>query len=87
MSDLSAHGAVPPPVLSPPPQPSPASGRGSKAGFRLFRRGPWENLATIVIAAGVIMLMQPFSIDLYGWSFLTTLVGTAMFIIVSKFPD
>jgi hypothetical protein len=55
--------------------------------FRLFRRGPWENLATLVIAAGVIMLMQPFSIDLYGWSFLTTLVGTAMFIIVSKFPD
>jgi hypothetical protein len=60
---------------------------GAKGSFRLFRRGPWENLATLVIAAGVIMLMQPFSIELYGWSFLTTLVGTAMFIIVSKFPD
>jgi hypothetical protein len=52
-----------------------------------FRRGPWENLATLVIAAGVIMLMQPFSVDLYTWSFLTTLAGTAMFIIVSKFPE
>jgi hypothetical protein len=55
--------------------------------FLTFRRGPWENLATVVIAAGVIMLMQPFSVDLYTWSFLTTLAGTAMFIIVSKFPD
>jgi hypothetical protein len=33
------------------------------------------------------MLMQPFSIVLYGYSFVTTLVGTAMFIVVSKFPD
>jgi hypothetical protein len=55
--------------------------------FATFRRGPWENLATVVIAAGVIMLMQPFTVDLYTWSFLTTLVGTVMFIIVSKFPD
>ena len=29
---------------------------------RYFRRGPWENLATVIIAAGVVMLMQPFSI-------------------------
>jgi len=55
--------------------------------FVTFRRGPWENLATLVIAAGVIMLMQPFSVALYTWSFLTTLAGTAMFIVVSKFPD
>jgi len=55
--------------------------------FLTFRRGPWENLATVVIAAGVIMLMQPFSVDLYTWSFLTTLAGTAMFIVVSKFPE
>jgi len=40
-----------------------------------------------VIAAGVVMLMQPFAVDLYTWSFLTTLVGTVMFIIVSKFPE
>lgn len=66
---------------------APAAGMTNKGSFRLFRRGPWENLATVVIAAGVVMLMQPFSIELYGWSFLTTLTGTAMFIIVSKFPD
>ncbi len=46
-----------------------------------------EGLATAFIAAGVVMLMQPFSLTLYGWSFATTLTGTVMFIIVSKFPD
>jgi hypothetical protein len=54
---------------------------------RYFRRGPWENLATVVIAAGVVMLMQPFSMFLYGWSFATILVGTAMFLVVSHFVD
>ena len=54
---------------------------------RYFRRGPWENLATFVIAAGVLMLMQPFSIVLYGWSFATILAGTALFVIVSHFVD
>jgi hypothetical protein len=54
---------------------------------RYFRRGPWENAATIIIALGVIMLMQPFSMFLYGWSFATILFGTAMFVIVSHFVD
>ena len=52
-----------------------------------FRRGPWESLATIVIAAGVLMLLQPLSLTLYTWSFATMLLGTLMFIIVSKFPE
>ncbi len=54
---------------------------------RYFRRGPWENTATVIIALGVIMLMQPFSLVLYGWSFATILFGTVMFIIVSHFVD
>jgi hypothetical protein len=58
-----------------------------KKPFRLFRRGPWENAATVIIACGVLMLMQPFSLTLYSWSFATTLTGTVMFIIVSKFKD
>ena len=28
-----------------------------------FRRGPWEMLATILIALGVVMLMQPFALS------------------------
>ena len=55
--------------------------------FLRLRRGPWEGLATIVIAAGVVMLMQPLVLSLYTYSFLTILAGTVMFIIVSHFPD
>ena len=33
------------------------------------------------------MLMQPFSMALYSWSFATILAGTAMFVIVSHLPD
>jgi hypothetical protein len=55
--------------------------------FLRFRRGPWEALATAVIAAGIIMLMQPLWIELYTYSFATILVGTAMFLVVSHFPD
>jgi hypothetical protein len=54
---------------------------------RLLRRGPMEALATAIIAAGVAMFMQPFWLALYSYSFVTTLAGTVMFIIVSKFPD
>ncbi|MEM7652744.1 MAG: hypothetical protein AAF220_06140 [Pseudomonadota bacterium] len=54
---------------------------------RIFRRGPWENSATVMIAVGVIMLMQPFSIELFGWSLATILTGTVGFVIVSHFPE
>ena len=55
--------------------------------FLRFRRGPWEGLATIVIALGVLMLMQVFWMPLYTYSFVTILAGTVMFLIVSHFPD
>ena len=56
-------------------------------GLLRLRRGPWEMLATILIALGVLMLMQPFAIGLYSYSFVVTLIGTVMFIIVSHFPE
>ena len=43
--------------------------------------------ATVLIALGVFMLMQPFSLTLYSYSFAVTALGTLMFIVVSKFPD
>lgn len=57
------------------------------SGLLRLRRGPWENLATVLIALGVFMLMQPFFLWAYTWSFLVTLVGTVMFIITSHFPE
>lgn len=56
-------------------------------GLLRARRGPWEMLASCLIALGVFMLMQPYSMTLYTWSFLVTLIGTVMFIVVSHFPD
>ena len=56
-------------------------------GLLRLRRGPWEMLATILIALGVFMLMQPFALVLFTYSFIVTLVGTVMFILVSHFPE
>jgi hypothetical protein len=57
-----------------------------RRGFtaKILRRGPLEAVATTIIAIGVVMLMQPFFLALYSWSFVTTLFGTVMFITVSK---
>ena len=52
-----------------------------------FRRGPWENAATLLIALGVFMLMQPFSLVLFGYSLVVILTGTIGFVIVSHFPE
>ena len=57
------------------------------SGLARFRRGPWENLATVLIALGVVMLMQPFFLWAFTYSFAVTLVGTVMFIITSHFPE
>lgn len=57
------------------------------SGLIRFRRGSWEILATILIVLGVFMLMQPFVLWAFTYSFVITLVGTVMFIIVSHFPE
>ena len=56
-------------------------------GLLRLRRGPWEMVATIIIAVGVLMLMQPFVLWAFTYSFSVTLIGTVMFIIVSHFPE
>lgn len=61
--------------------------KGFFSGLLRLRRGPWEMLATVLIALGVVMLMQPFAMILFSYSFLVTLIGTVMFIIVSHFPE
>jgi hypothetical protein len=56
-------------------------------GLIHLRRSPREMVATILIALGVVMLMQPIALVLFTYSFIVTLVGTVMFIIVSHFPE
>jgi hypothetical protein len=85
------YGNVPPEadrgIFDPPAPRLGGPAEAPRTGRRLFRRGPWEMVATILIAVGVLMLLQPFVLWAFTWSFLVTLVGTVMFIIVSHFPD
>ena len=60
---------------------------GFISGLIQLRRGPWELLATILIVLGVLMLMQPFVLWAFTYSFITTLTGTVMFIVVSHFSE
>jgi CO dehydrogenase/acetyl-CoA synthase delta subunit len=52
-----------------------------------LRRGPCEGITMTLIGLGVVMLMQPFSLNLFSYSFVTILAGTLGFVIVSHFPD
>ncbi|MFM2400239.1 MAG: putative rane protein [Pseudomonadota bacterium] len=54
---------------------------------KYLRRGPMEIVACVIIALGIFMMLQPFALVLFTWSFATTLFGTVMFTIVSKFPS
>ncbi len=65
----------------------PVSSKRKSSWPRRLRRGPLENIATALIGIGFLMLFQPFALALYTWSFVTMLVGTVMFIVVSKFPE
>jgi hypothetical protein len=60
---------------------------GFITGLLRLRRGPWEMVASILIAVGVLMLMQPWFLTGFSYSFTVTLVGTVLFIIVSHFPE
>mgnify|MGYP001554355475 CR=1 FL=1 len=54
---------------------------------RYLKRGPWEMAAMVLIALGVVMLMQPISLTLYSYSFVVLLAGTALFTVATKFPE
>ena len=54
---------------------------------KIFRRVYWENLSTALILIGVFMLLQPFAMWMFTYSFIVILIGTIGFIITSHFPD
>jgi len=60
----------------------------AKSGLsRWFRRGPWETVTMTLIGGGIVMLVQPLSMDLYSYSFVTILAGTIGYVVVSHFPE
>ena len=54
---------------------------------RVFRRGPWETASTVVIVVGILMLVQPFALVLYTYSFLVILAGSVAFVVTSHFSE
>ena len=54
---------------------------------KIFRRVYWEILSTVLILIGVFMLLQPFAMWMFTYSFIVILVGTIGFVITSHFPD
>ena len=70
-------------LFTPPVDPPVAPTRWPKA----VRRGPMELVACGLITLGILMLLQPLALVLFTWSFVTMLLGTVMFMVVSKFPQ
>ncbi|AXF17105.1 hypothetical protein PQQ88_15435 [Paraburkholderia caledonica] len=52
-----------------------------------LRRGYSEAVSTALIGLGTAMLVQPFSLTLFTWSFPVILVGALAFVVTSHFPD
>ena len=64
-----------------------AARRSARRWPKWLRRGPMEIAACAVITLGLLMMLQPLAMILFTWSFITTLFGTVMFMVVSKFPE
>ncbi len=77
-----------PPPIPPVPSSTQANLQNKNQHWpKSFRRGPMELVACCFITLGILMLLQPFALFLYTWSFVTMLFGTVMFMVVSKFPQ
>ncbi len=53
---------------------------------KFIRRTPWEVTTIGLIALGLFMLMQSWSLDLYGYSFTVLLAGVVGYSIAGKLP-
>ena len=62
-------------------------GTGRNGTRKIFRRALWETASTVVIVAGILMLVQPFALGLYTYSFLVILAGSVAFVVTSHFPE
>jgi hypothetical protein len=57
-----------------------------RASLRWNSQRLWEPVSCALIAIGLIMLMQPWSIQIYGYSFTVLLLGVVGFTVASKLP-
>ena len=52
-----------------------------------LRRAPWEQGTAGLIGLGLVMLMQPFWMEAYTYSFAVLLAGVVGYSIASKLPE
>ncbi len=52
-----------------------------------LRRAPWEHTTAGLIALGLVLLMQPWSLDAYGFSFPVLLLGVIGYSVAGKLPE
>jgi hypothetical protein len=50
------------------------------------RQAPWEHGSAGLIGLGMVMLMQPWSIDVYSYGFTVLLAGVVGYTIAGKLP-
>ncbi len=55
--------------------------------FRPSPRGLAEGAATTLIVTALVMMVQPVWLELFSYSFVVMLAGTALFIVGSKLPE
>jgi hypothetical protein len=55
--------------------------------LRWLRRTPCEVATGILIGLGLVMLMQPWSLDVYSYGFTVLLAGVVGFSIAGKLPE
>jgi hypothetical protein len=63
------------------------SSTSKRATSRWLRRAPWEHSSGALIAFGLVMLMQPWSIDVYSYGFTVLLAGVVGYTIAGKLPQ
>ncbi|MDM0105125.1 hypothetical protein QTH97_09295 [Variovorax sp. J22R24] len=51
-----------------------------------LRRSRWEPASMVLIGLGLVMLMQPWSLDIYSYSFAVLLAGVAGYTVAGKLP-
>jgi hypothetical protein len=54
---------------------------------RWQRGATWERASAILLGLGLVMLMQPWSLTLFSYSFTVVLVGVVLFSIAVKLPQ
>jgi len=59
-----------------------------KISLPWWQRGVlWERVSASLLGAGLVMLMQSWSLDLFSYSFTVVLVGVVLFSLAVKLPQ